>query len=406
MNEVATLARTGREMEEPVYESLFNRFVAALIDNAVWFIGIFYVLGYLPADVYEDHPEAVGIAVIVLLSLWFNYFAFAEWRWGQTIGKNAMGMRVTTVDGERISFSASAKRNLLRLVDWLVVGWVMIAATKRHQRLGDKVAKTVVVRKRRGGGGGEPSGAAAAPTTITAPAAEPEKETRDRGALPEITWSLGDTVWAVIGGMLLAVLFAPLLVLPFDPDLDSLGALLVAQALLDGTLILVALGMASGWNLDSLGASFERLGLSRFKPSTLGVTLLTLLAYYGAAIAFATLVVEPEQEDIGGELGLDEGVVAAIAAVVLIAVLAPIAEEAFFRGFFFAGLRGRLSLWPAALISGVLFGAIHAPTGLTAVVPLSMFGVALAWLYQRTGSLWPPIIAHAINNGLALAVVS
>ena len=40
------------------------------------------------------------------------------------------------------------------------------------------------------------------------------------------------------------------------------------------------------------------------------------------------------------------------------------------------------------------------------MIPLAVFGVALAWLYDRTGSLWPSVIAHAINNALALAILS
>jgi uncharacterized protein Yka (UPF0111/DUF47 family) len=54
------------------------------------------------------------------------------------------------------------------------------------------------------------------------------------------------------------LIFAPLLVLPFDPDLDSLGALLAAQGLLDGTLIVVAIGMASGWSRDSVRRALGR----------------------------------------------------------------------------------------------------------------------------------------------------
>ena len=90
----------------------------------------------------------------------------------------------------------------------------------------------------------------------------------------------------------------------------------------------------------------------------------------------------------------------------LIVGLAALSEEMFFRGFVFSGLRSRMSVWPAAVISGLVFGLVHAPTGITTVIPLAVFGVALAWLYDRTGSLWPSVTAHAINNGLALAILS
>ena len=131
--------------------------------------------------------------------------------------------------------------------------------------------------------------------------------------------------------------------------------------------------------------------------------LATLVAYYIAAGLFASLVLKPDQEDIGGELGVgNPSIVIAVLAVVMIVGLAPIAEELFFRGFVFAGLRTRWSLWPAAITSGLIFGLVHAPTGITTVVPLAVLGFALCWLYDRTGSLWPCVIAHMINNGLAL----
>ena len=78
-----------------------------------------------------------------------------------------------------------------------------------------------------------------------------------------------------------------------------------------------------------------------------------MLGYYILAGLFATYVLEPEQEDIGDTLGVgDETLLVSILAVVLIAGLAPIAEELFFRGFFFGGLRKRFPLWAAAILAG------------------------------------------------------
>jgi len=68
----------------------------------------------------------------------------------------------------------------------------------------------------------------------------------------------------------------------------------------------------------------------------------------------------------------------------------------------FAGLRTRFSLWPAAILSGLAFGIPHVTSGPTAAIPLSIFGVALAWIYNRTGSIWPCILIHVLNNSIAL----
>ena len=228
----------------------------------------------------------------------------------------------------------------------------------------------------------------------------------EAGVAP-VPWTPRTTVRWLLGGLLLAIIVPPLLVAPFDPELKSDAALLAAQAIFDGLLLFVALGVASDWKFRPLGPPLRLLGLRPFRISAIWITLATLVAYYIAAGLFASLVLKPDQEDIGGELGVgNPSVVIAVAAVVMIVLLAPIAEELFFRGFVFAGLRTRWSLWPAAITSGLIFGLVHAPTGITTVVPLAALGFALCWLYDRTGSLWPCVIAHMINNGLALAVVS
>jgi len=56
---------------------------------------------------------------------------------------------------------------------------------------------------------------------------------------------------------------------------------------------------------------------------------------------------------------------------------------------------------PGALLSGLLFGAIHLQ--FFKLVQLAILGVILALLFEKTRSLWPPIILHAVNNSLAFA---
>jgi membrane protease YdiL (CAAX protease family) len=92
----------------------------------------------------------------------------------------------------------------------------------------------------------------------------------------------------------------------------------------------------------------------------------------------------------------------------LIIVAAPISEEIFFRGLMFTGLRRRLSLWPAAAITAILWAALHytGPESIGVVPQLAVLGLLLAWLYEYTGSLWPPILMHAVNNGLAFAILT
>ncbi|HEX6586790.1 MAG TPA: CPBP family glutamic-type intramembrane protease [Solirubrobacterales bacterium] len=412
------------------YAGFWRRALAATLDNLTWLVGGSMLLGLFPESTWEDEPEVIGVVVLVLLSAWFNYFALTEWRWGQTIGKNATGIEVRSLDGaERLTFGQASIRNLLRIVDFFVIGEVLVVATERKQRLGDRAARTIVIARKPAparstaipapvqGGAGEPPPAAAPPGAEASapppavPGSAPVAVSKPDRGFPLVPWAPRNTLWGLIGGLLVAIIVPPLLVLPFDPnigdpDKGTEAGLLGSQAIFDAILVLTAIGVASGWRFRPLGSALLGLGMRRFRLSAFGWMLLVLFIYYVGAAIFSTLVLEPEQEDIGKELGVcDPGIGIPAAAIALIVVAAPITEELFFRGFFFGGLRSRWSLWPAAIVSGALFGLVHAPTGPTAAIPLAGLGVGLAWLYEKTGSIWPSITAHLLNNALAITVV-
>jgi membrane protease YdiL (CAAX protease family) len=97
--------------------------------------------------------------------------------------------------------------------------------------------------------------------------------------------------------------------------------------------------------------------------------------------------------------------VALVAVAVLVCIVAPVAEEFFFRGYFFSALRHWKGPWLAAVLTGIVFGAIHLGSSPPAfVVPLMAFGFVLCLIYWRTGSLYPCIVLHALNNCLALGI--
>ncbi len=104
----------------------------------------------------------------------------------------------------------------------------------------------------------------------------------------------------------------------------------------------------------------------------------------------------PEQEDIA------EGFGALPVQILLIAIAAPVSEELCFRGMLFGGLRNRYPRWIAAAVAALVFGALHALTGISAVPPLIAFGFILCLLYEKTGSILPGILLHMLNNSVAL----
>jgi membrane protease YdiL (CAAX protease family) len=108
------------------------------------------------------------------------------------------------------------------------------------------------------------------------------------------------------------------------------------------------------------------------------------------------------KEKLLEQLGAGESASLLLLSAALTCVIAPICEEVLFRGFVFTALRNWRGVWPAAVITGLLFGAVHAGSAPPAdLVPLAVLGFALCLLYYHTGSLYPCIAAHSLNNSLA-----
>ena len=97
---------------------------------------------------------------------------------------------------------------------------------------------------------------------------------------------------------------------------------------------------------------------SRFWP-TVGWATLGLISFYILAALYTAIVQPDAEQTVAQDLGADEGTLGLIAAGFMVICVAPVAEEFFFRGFFYRALRSRYSILVAALIDGLLFGVIH-----------------------------------------------
>ena len=189
----------------------------------------------------------------------------------------------------------------------------------------------------------------------------------------------------------------------FDSELETIGGRISVQVGLAASMVGVAFLFAEA------GADREpgKLGLRRSLVPALKPAVLAYLAYIGCAILIA-LLIQPEQEDVTEQLGYGESAIADVVVAILVIGVAPLTEELFFRGFMFAGLRRRMPFIVAAGISAGIWGLFHYTGAGTwgVVIQLAAFGVILSWLYQRTGSLWPAVAVHALNNALAFAILT
>jgi membrane protease YdiL (CAAX protease family) len=231
---------------------------------------------------------------------------------------------------------------------------------------------------------------------------EPAGET-GKTTYPYAAWSpvlaLGGAVAALFAGLVLSLPFF-LVESPGDGEDLSLFGNVAIQICTGIGFIIVPIAVASHYG-GGLRRIMGRLGFVSFRAAAAAKWIgIGILSYFAFAIAYAVVFGAPEQDDIAGDFG-PIGI-----QFLLIVILAPLAEEICFRGMLFGGLRTKLPFWAAALGAGAFFGLLHYSTGPSAVPSLIALGVIFALVYEKTGSLWPAIIMHVVNNAFALAVLN
>jgi len=186
---------------------------------------------------------------------------------------------------------------------------------------------------------------------------------------------------------------------------------IVGTLIQDGALVLSAV-MFARLSRRPRPSDFG-LRMTRLWPAV-GWLLLTWLSFFATLILLRALFdVHESTKDAFEALSKDKGVLAVAGLCILVTVVAPLAEELFFRGYFFTALRNWKGVWVAAALTGVTFGGVHVfnyvkdfnAVAAIAVAGLMVFGAALSLLDWRTGSLYPCFVVHALNNSLSFGVL-
>ena len=128
------------------YQGIAIRFVSLVIDSLI-ISAIFGALATILGDGMMRHGTwSVGI---LSFAFYIAYYTYLEGTRGQTIGKMITKIKVVREDGSPIDMEQAFKRNILRVIDGLfayLIGAILIWRSDKQQRLGDSVAKTVVVK--------------------------------------------------------------------------------------------------------------------------------------------------------------------------------------------------------------------------------------------------------------------
>jgi membrane protease YdiL (CAAX protease family) len=218
---------------------------------------------------------------------------------------------------------------------------------------------------------------------------------------PQPQWSWGRSLGGVLVG------FAPETLLTLgayatgtatggSPTQVSIGTGIV---LLVSSLVLYGWQLFAAWmfSLRGVARALWHLGYRRPTAAYFWAVPLVLVVSYAVIVANDALLHPPQQDIVQSFPRSGAGIVM---FTLLAVVMAPLAEETFFRGFVFRGFAESWGFFPGATVSGAVFSLAHLQ--LTLFVPLFVLGFGLAWAYRRTGSLWTNITLHAIFNGISV----
>jgi len=241
----------------------------------------------------------------------------------------------------------------------------------------------------------------------------------DPAAPPKATWRWWEVLLIGFGALIVGTIPAIGVYVAFGQSPTSTGRLdgvdFLANAV-DQLVTLALLVAYMSWRHRGWQRAV-RLPSVRSLPKELGVGLACGVGMTFALGILVSAVLQPifraaTDRDVSPAEQIGSGIHGweAVAFVVAVAVVAPIAEEFFYRGLFFRALRDRYGLWVGAIGSGLLFAVSHTGAGdlaqvLMLQIAIGLFGVTLALIYEWRGSLAANIAAHAAFNIVTVLTV-
>ena len=184
----------------------------------------------------------------------------------------------------------------------------------------------------------------------------------------------------------------------------------IAQQLAAGAASTVAATFVAVWILRSRGASWRSLGLetrSFGRDAKLALAVLALVLAPLLILSSGLDQLVPYRHPIIDFLATHRDALSLAVVFLSAVVVAPIAEEFFFRRVLQGWLQKRLPQWGgmgAIAIASLAFGLAHVGQGL-AWMPLVLFGMAVGYLAKQTGSIVPGIIVHSLFNAVSVGLV-
>lgn len=217
-----------------------------------------------------------------------------------------------------------------------------------------------------------------------------------RGAKGRVGWSEVGLA-ALVAAVLYGIGIAAILSVPDQP----VGLAGIVQYTVSGLAPLGAFAAVLWFRVKDVHA----LGLRTFSPKWALVSVAAGAGVIGlnilSTIIVITLTGPPSNLQADYQTSAAAGGITLAIVLIVGAGLTPIGEEFLFRGVL-ANALSRYGPWVAVLASSAVFALAH---GINYILPVAFIvGVVAALLLRRTGSVWPGVIVHAVNNAYSLAV--
>jgi len=180
---------------------------------------------------------------------------------------------------------------------------------------------------------------------------------------------------------------------------------IVFTLLQDGALVFAA-WLSLRLSLGHCGPA--ELGLRRV--ASVGRAIAAVIAVYVVFLTITWLLAKlfgnPPDQELVTDIKREKADTVLVGFAVMTCLVAPVAEELFFRGFMFRVFAARLGPIPGALLCGAVFGLVHAPNPALGLLALGVFGVGLCFLYWRLQSIIPCMALHALNNSITFGLTT
>jgi membrane protease YdiL (CAAX protease family) len=208
-------------------------------------------------------------------------------------------------------------------------------------------------------------------------------------------------IGSVIAGLFVAVVAQIGGVEVFVEGQDAPRGVVIAGLFAQGAVFIAAAVVFARLTGPAYAADFGLRGTPFWRA--VGITIAIYIGFIIVATLWWALVGSGGDEELLDTLGVRRSTLLLVLGAITVCVLAPIGEEILFRGFMYPALRNGIGVAGGAAVTGIAFGLVHGfSSAAENLVPLALLGAAFCLIYQTTGSLYPCIALHAINNSIAL----